>query len=258
MNDTILRVEGLTKRFGGLVAVCDLSFSVRRGSITAVIGPNGAGKTTLFNLISGLEHPDSGSITLHGKRVDTKRPWEIPGLGIARTFQNLRVFSNMTILENVMMGRYTHSSSGILACALNYRATRREEQAIRERALHYMRFMNIDNLQDKKTSQIPFEKQRIVEITRAIASEPDLILLDEPAAGLNITETKNLIDTIYRIRELGTTVLIVEHDIDLIMEISDRIVVLDFGKKIAEGEPKDVRNDTKVIAVYLGEEYVKQ
>jgi len=256
--DTILRADRLTKRFGGLVAVSDLCFDVRRGSITAIIGPNGAGKTTLFNLISGLIHPDSGSIGFKEERIDTKKSWEIPYLGIARTFQNLRVFSNMTILENVMMGRYTRSSGGIIPCAMNIRTVRKQERRIRERALHWMHFMDIDSLQDRQIKEVPFEKQRLVEITRAVASEPDLILLDEPAAGLNITESKALTEAIYRVRELGTTILIVEHDIDLIMEISDHILVLDFGKKIAEGMPKEVRKDQKVIAVYLGEEFGKQ
>jgi branched-chain amino acid transport system ATP-binding protein len=257
-SDTILAVKAVTKRFGGLVAVSDLSLDVRHGSITAIIGPNGAGKTTLFNLISGLIRPDSGTISFKGKRIDTKRPWEIPYLGISRTFQNLRVFHNMNIIENVMTGRYTHSSGGILSCAARLRAARREEQKIREKALYWMKFMNIDSIGAKKLKEVPFETQRIVEIARAVTAEPELVLLDEPAAGLNITETKNLIDTIYRIREIGTTILIVEHDIDLIMEISDHIIVLDFGKKIADGTAKQVRNDRKVIAVYLGEEYGKQ
>jgi branched-chain amino acid transport system ATP-binding protein len=256
--NTILRADELTKRFGGLVAVSDLRFDVKRGSITAIIGPNGAGKTTIFNLISGLIQPDSGKISFKEERIDTKKPWEIPYLGIARTFQNLRVFSNMTILENIMMGRYTRSSGGIIPCAMNIRTVRKQERRIRERALHWMRFMDIDSLQEKQIKEVPFEKQRLVEITRAIASEPDLILLDEPAAGLNITESKTLTEAIYRVRELGTTILIVEHDIDLIMEISDHIVVLDFGKKIAEGIPKEVRKNQKVIAVYLGEEFGKQ
>jgi branched-chain amino acid transport system ATP-binding protein len=256
-SNTVLRVEELTKRFGGLVAVSDLSFEVKRKSITAIIGPNGAGKTTLFNLISGLIRSDNGRIFFNEERIDTKRPWEIPYLGIARTFQNLRVFSNMSILENIMMGRYPHSSGGIIPCAMNIRKARREEHDIRESALRWMKFMDIDSFQDKKIKELPFEKQRMVEITRAIASEPELILLDEPAAGLNITESKMLIDAIYRVRELGMTILIVEHDIDLIMEISDHIIVLDFGIKIAEGEAKEVRNDERVIAVYLGEEFGK-
>ena len=257
-SNIILRTERLTKRFGGLVAVSDLSFEVKRNSITAIIGPNGAGKTTLFNLISGLIHPDGGVIVFNEDRIDTKKSWEIPYLGIARTFQNLRVFSNMTVLENVMMGRYTLSSGGIIPCAMNIRHIRKQEHRIREAAVRWMQFMEIDSLQEKRIMEVPFEKQRLVEITRAVASEPDIILLDEPAAGLNITESKRLTDAIYRVRSLGTTILIVEHDIDLIMEISDRIIVLDFGRKIAEGIPKEVRNDERVIAVYLGEEFGAQ
>jgi branched-chain amino acid transport system ATP-binding protein len=250
--DKLLQTKNLTKRFGGLVAVSDLSFDVEAGSITAIIGPNGAGKTTLFNLISGLLKPDRGKILYKEERLDIKKQWEIPYLGIARTFQNLRVFSNMTITENIMMGRYTHSSSGLFSCALNLKRYRLEERKIRERAHHWMKFFNIDSLQDRKIKEIPFEKQRLVEITRAVASEPELILLDEPAAGLNVTETKTLIDSIYKIRALGTTILIVEHDIDLVMEISEKIIVLNFGEKIADGPSKTVRNDERVIAVYLG------
>ncbi|UCB44706.1 MAG: ABC transporter ATP-binding protein [Spirochaetota bacterium] len=255
--ERILNTENLTKHFGGLLAISNLSFDVMQGSITAIIGPNGAGKTTLFNLISGLLKPDSGKILYKEKRLDTKKHWEIPHMGIARTFQNLRVFANMTITENIMMGRYTHSSSGIFSCALNLKRYRNEERDIRERAHYWMEFMNIDSLKGKKLKEIPFEKQRLVEITRAVASEPELILLDEPAAGLNVTETKTLTDSIYKIRELGTTILIVEHDIDLVMEISERIIVLNFGEKIAEGPPKIVRNDEKVIAVYLGSEFAE-
>jgi branched-chain amino acid transport system ATP-binding protein len=252
----ILKIQNIDKSFGGLKAISSLSFSVAEGSITGLIGPNGAGKTTVFNLVSGLERLDRGAILFRDTRIDVLKAHMIPPLGIGRTFQNLRLFSNMNVLENIMVGRYILSSSGIFTCALNFRAYRAEEREIRERALYWLEFMNIEELAYKKITEIPFEKQRIVEITRAVASEPALILLDEPAAGLNITETKSLIDTIYKIRELGMTILVVEHDMDLIMQVSEKIIVLNFGCKIADGPPGQIQNDKNVVAVYLGKEFM--
>ncbi len=252
----ILKIKNADKAFGGLKAISALSFNVHEGSITALIGPNGAGKTTVFNLISRLEKLDNGSILFQDTRINRLKPYMIPSLGIGRTFQNLRLFSNMNVIENVMVGRHSLSSSGFFTCAFNLRAYRVEEKEIREKALYWLEFMNIEDMAHKRIQEIPFEKQRIVEITRAVAGEPSLILLDEPAAGLNITETKTLIDTIYKIRELGITILVVEHDMDLIMEVSEKIVVLNFGRKIADGPPGQIQKDKNVVAVYLGKEFV--
>jgi branched-chain amino acid transport system ATP-binding protein len=251
----ILRVERITKWFGGLKAISTLWFSVKEGSISAIIGPNGAGKTTVFNLISNLERLNEGKIFFRNRRIDTLKAHQIPYRGISRTFQNLRLFSNMNVMENIMMGRFTRSSAGFVCCALHGRRFKREETDIRERAAYWLNFMNLHDVRDKKISEIPFEKQRLVEITRALACEPELMLLDEPAAGLNITETRGLIDTVHRIRDLGITILIVEHDMDLIMEISENIVVLNFGEKIADGSSHEIQNDDRVIAVYLGKEF---
>ncbi|RLE11524.1 hypothetical protein DRJ04_07915 [Candidatus Aerophobetes bacterium] len=251
--DKILQVKNLNKSFGGLKAIDNLSFEVKTGTITSVIGSNGAGKTTLFNIISSLIPPDSGEIFLNNKRIDYLKPYQIPYLGISRTFQNLSVFNNMSVIENIMVGQYSKSKAGFLSSCLNTAKKRKEEKEIRDRAMYWLSFMNLDDIYDRPINSISFEKQRLVEITRALSSEPEIILLDEPAAGLTINETENLIDSLYKIRELGITILLVEHDMDMVMEVSDKITVLNFGKKIAEGTPEEVSNNPDVISVYLGE-----
>ena len=250
--DEILRVSNLTKRFGGLKAIANLSFSIKKNSITTVIGPNGAGKTTLFNLISGLIRPDGGKIEVKNKIINELNSYNIPELGVARTFQNLGIFSNMNVLDNVMVGQNIHFKSGLLQNAFNTKSYRREEEKFRKKAIEWLEFMGIENIKDKKLSEIPFEKQRLVEITRALASEPEILLLDEPAAGLNITETRSLIRTIKKIREKGITILLVEHDMDMVMDVSDWIIVLNFGEKIAEGTPEQIQHNQEVIKIYLG------
>jgi branched-chain amino acid transport system ATP-binding protein len=250
----LLDVKGLNRSFGGLHAVNNVSFSVNEGQIKAVIGPNGAGKTTLFNLISGHLRPDSGMTVFNGNSIHGFEPYKVAEAGISRTFQHIRLFHKMTALENVMMGRHTRSRAGFFVGMFNLPRGFREERAIRGRSLEIMDFIGIVDLADVEATSLSFGQQRGIELARALACEPGLLLLDEPASGLNMRETAEVSGQISKIRDLGVTVLIVEHDMSLVMNISDEIVVLNYGKKIAEGVPLDIQKDSEVIRIYLGEE----
>lgn len=251
---TLLAIEKLSKRFGGLQAVNEVSFSVQSGSIKALIGPNGAGKTTLFNLISGVITPDSGVINFCGNQVQGLQPHQVASRGMARTFQHIRLFPKMTVLENIMIGRHIHSRAGFVAGMLSIPYTWSEEKIIREKAHEILAFLDLDNMAAIEATTLSYGQQRNVELGRALACEPKLLLLDEPAAGLNMSETAELGALVSRIRDTGVTVLIVEHDMSLVMEISDEILVLSYGKKIADDKPLAVQSNREVINVYLGED----
>ncbi len=251
---SLLEVKNISKRFGGLQAVKDVSFGVEQGCIKAVIGPNGAGKTTLFNLVSGFLAPDDGSILFRDAPIHGKNPHEIAVRGLSRTFQHIRLFAHMTALENVMVGRHVKSRAGFVAGMLNLPWTGREEQEVRERALEMMTFMGIAELAGTDAVSLSYGQQRAVELARALAGGPSLLLLDEPAAGLNMRETADMAKLIARIRDLGITVLIVEHDMSLVMNISDEILVLSYGEKIADDVPRAVQSNPEVVRVYLGED----
>lgn len=250
----LLEVSMISKRFGGLQAVRDVSFSVRPGTIKAVIGPNGAGKTTLFNLVSGFLCPDSGTIRFGGKAIQGRKPHEIAARGISRTFQHIKLFSHMTALENVMVGRHIRCSAGFVAGMLRLPWTRREDKEVRDRSLEVLDLLGISSLAHITATSLSYGQQRVVELARALASEPSMLLLDEPAAGLNIRETADMAKLIERIRGLGVTVLVVEHDMSLVMNISDEIAVLSYGEKIADDSPGAIQKNAEVIRVYLGEE----
>lgn len=248
----MLTLNEATIRFGGLTAVDHVSFTVEKGQIFGVIGPNGAGKTTLFNLVSGVHKLTSGSITFNGKDVGGLEPYQIAEAGIARTYQNINLFSNLTVLENAMIGRHTKSKSGLAAAIFRTPAQKREEAAIREKCMELLQFMGLEHKADLLAKNLSYGEQRRLEIARAMASEPQLLLLDEPAAGMNSTEKVELTEMIRKIRDTGITILLVEHDMKLVMKITDRIAVLNFGKLIALDEPQAVQNDPAVIAAYLG------
>jgi branched-chain amino acid transport system ATP-binding protein len=250
----LLEVKNISRRFGGLQAVKDVSFVVRQGTIKAVIGPNGAGKTTLFNLLSGFLAPDRGTVSFNGHAIHGSAAHEIAGLGLSRTFQHIKLFSHMTALENVMVGRHVRGKTGFVAGMLNLPWTRREDREMRERALAVMEFLGIAQFADTEATSLSYGQQRIVELARALAAEPSLLLLDEPAAGLNMRETADMAKLITKVRDRGVTVLIVEHDMQLVMKISDEIVVLSYGEKIADDLPLAVQKDPHVIRVYLGED----
>jgi branched-chain amino acid transport system ATP-binding protein len=250
----VLRIEGLEKRFGGIAALHAIDYEVPAGIIQAVIGPNGAGKTTLFNCISGVLKPSSGSIRFDGCRIEGLSPHRIAELGVSRTFQHVALFKRMTVLENVMIGRHPRTRSGFLSTGFRLPGMRSEEKNIRQKALEYLDFVHLTRMAALEAGTLPIGKQKILEIARALATEPRLILLDEPAGGLNTRETEELGDLIGQIRELGVTVLLVEHDMNLIMEISDRILVLNYGETLASGTPAEIKENSAVIEAYLGME----
>ena len=252
MTDLLLEIRELSRSFGGLKAVNDVSFTVRAGAIKSVIGPNGAGKTTLFNLISGMLACDSGIVVQNGQDITGLQPHRIAELGISRTFQTTKLFSRMTVLENVMVGRHTRTKAGFLSGVLNLPWTWKEEREIRERSMELLDALGLADAAGQLASNLPFGRQRLLEIARALATEPSLLMLDEPAAGLNIYETREMADLVLKIRGWGVTVLLVEHDMSLVMDISDQIVVLNYGRKVAEGEPSDIQRDPEVIRIYLG------
>jgi branched-chain amino acid transport system ATP-binding protein len=254
MKNEVLRIQDLQKYFGGLRAIDGLDFAVSEGQIKSVIGPNGAGKTTLFNLITGVFPPTQGRFEFAGKILNRLKTHEIARLGISRTFQNLELFPNMNSLENVMLGCHTHTGAGMFRAGLRLPGMRREEKKIREKAMEELRFMGLEGKALLGSKSLPLGEQKLLEIARALAAQPRLLLLDEPAAGLNIRETETLSETILRIRGRGITVMLVEHDMSLVMGISDEVLVLNYGKKIAEGQPREIQRNRQVIAAYLGEE----
>jgi branched-chain amino acid transport system ATP-binding protein len=252
MSDIVLKVAGISKRFGGLQALSDVGITIERGMVYGLIGPNGAGKTTFFNVITGLYTPDSGTFELAGKPYQPKAVHEVAKAGIARTFQNIRLFSEMTALENVMVGRHIRTHSGLFGAIFRTSSFKAEEKAIAKRAHELLDYVGIGQLADYRARTLSYGDQRRLEIARALATDPQLIALDEPAAGMNATEKVQLRALIDKIRNDNRTILLIEHDVKLVMGLCDRITVLDYGKQIAEGTANEVRANEKVIEAYLG------
>ena len=253
----LLEINKISRSFGGVHAVKDVTFNVEKGVIKAIIGPNGAGKTTLFNIISGKLEADVGNIFFSSKKITGLKPYIIARKGIASTFQATRLFAHMTVLENVMVGRHARTKAGFLSCLLNLPWTWKEEKQIKEKAMELLCTLGLEKLTDEDAMNLSFGDQRMVEFARALAAEPELLLLDEPAAGLNIYETNELSRLIMKLRDRGITILIVEHDMSLVMDISDSIVVINNGEKFAEGTPKEIQKNPEVIKIYLGEDDAK-